>query len=355
MTVSGIFEVAVLSPPTTVDSLAPAWDELLAADAETVAGCSSWVLPTVRAAGADGWGVLVRSPDGTLAAAGFFVDVEQDGIRTAMLAGTDGEYWGALPAVDATAAHVLANAISVELDRRGVAADFGPLPAAAVTVCALVERGAQLLPSAAIPQVRRGASTDVRDYLSPGMRKTLRKARNRMLTDGVEPRIDVVTDPVEIAALLPAMEMVYRARDHRAGRTSPLDVPEQRDLWRGRILGLLGQGHGEIAVLWLNATFSAYAVGLRLDGWYGLGEGRFETSHGRYTPGRYLEALVLQRVLGDPDLQGIDWMSGVAPETLLAWNGASSTARLVRPCRLAHVPRPRSEQDVTVDTVISAR
>ena len=48
-------------------------------------------------------------------------------------------------------------------------------------------------------------------------------------------------------------------------------------------------------------------------------------------------------------------MSGVAPETLLAWNGASSTVRLVRPCRLAHVPRPRSAQDVAVDAVISAR
>lgn len=355
MTVNGIFEVAVLSEPTAVDGLASAWDELLAADSVTVAGCSSWVLPTVRSAGGDGWGVVVRSSDGTLSAAGFFVDVERDGIRTAMLAGTDGEYWGALPAVDAAAAEVLASAVSAELDRRGVAADFGPLPTAAVTVSALVERGAGVLPSAAIPRVSRGASTDVRDYLSPGMRKTLRKARNRMVTDGVEPRIDVVTDPVEIAALLPAMETVYRGRDHRAGRPSALDVPDHRGLWRGRILQLLGSGHGEIAVLWLNETFSAYAVGLRLDGWYGLGEGRFETAHGRYTPGRYLEALVLQRVLRDPGLQGIDWMSGVAPETLLAWNGASSTVRLVRPCRLAHVPRPRSAQDVAVDAVISAR
>ena len=355
MTVSEIFEVAVLSRPTKVDGLASVWDELLATDSDTVAGCSSWVLPTMHAAGADGWGVIVRSSDGTLVAAGFFVDVERDGIRTATLAGTDGGYWGALPAVNQAAAEALADAVTAELDRRGVAADFGPLPSGAVTVSALVERAAELLPSEAIPQLRRAGSTDVRDYLSSGMRKTLRKARNRMLTDGVEPRIDVITDPVEMAALLPAMETVYRARDHRAGRVSALDVPAGRGLWRGRILQLLGQGHGEIAVLWLNETFSAYAVGLRFDGWYGLGEGRFETAHGRYTPGRYLEAVVLQRVLADPDLQGVDWMSGVAPETLLAWNGASSTVRLVRPCRLMHVPRPRSEQDLTVEAVVSAR
>ena len=53
-------------------------------------------------------------------------------------------------------------------------------------------------------------------------------------------------------------------------------------------------------MLWLNDTFSAYVVGLRHDRWYGLGEGRFATAHGRYTPGRYLEALVVQRVLRSP-------------------------------------------------------
>jgi hypothetical protein len=126
-------------------------------------------------------------------------------------------------------------------------------------------------------------------------------------------------------------------------------------LWRGRILQLLSQGQGEIAALWLNETFSAYAVGLRVGGWYGLGEGRFETEYGRYTPGRYLEALVLQRVLRDSGLRGIDWMSGVAPETLLAWNGASPTARVVRSGRLAQVPRPRSAVDVPAAAVGSAR
>ena len=101
------------------------------------AGCSSWVLPTVRAAGLDGWGLSV--PDGTLVSAGLFVDVDRDGgIRTAILAGTDGEYRGALPA-SAAAAAVLSGAVTAELDRRGSAADFGPL-GAAVTAAALVER-----------------------------------------------------------------------------------------------------------------------------------------------------------------------------------------------------------------------
>ena len=359
MTVLGPLEVSVLAGPAISDRLAEGlagpWDALLTSDAEAIGGCSSWVLATVRAAGADGWGVLVRSSDETLVAAGFFVDVERDGVRTATLAGSDGGYRGVLPAFDETAARALAGAVAAELDRRGVAADLGPLPCRDARRVCVAGVGRRSLPSAAIPQLSRGGSDDVRDYLSPGMRKTLRKARNRMVTDGVEPRIDVISDPVEIAALLPAMETVYRERDHRAGRASALDLPAGRDLWRGRILQLLSQGHGEIAVLWLNESFSAYAVGLRSSSWYGLGEGRFVTEHGRYTPGRYLEALVLQRVLKDPGLGGIDWMSGVGPETLLAWNGASPTVRLVRPCRLASVPRPRSAQDVSGGAILSAR
>lgn len=364
MTAHPAWRVSVWSGPAIPAFLAPAWDALLAADAEAIGGRSSWVLPTVRAAGADGWGVVVHAvddrhgtdgTDGTVAAAGIFVDVERDGVRTATLAGADGGYRGLLPARDVSAAETLAHAVADELDRRGAAADFGPLPSGAVTVSALVDRGARPLSSAAIPQVRRDGTDDVRDYLSPGMRKTLRKARNRMKTDNVEPRIDVITDPDRIAALLPAMEKVYRERDHRAGRVSALDLPAGWALWRGRILELLSTGHGEIAVLRLNEEFSAYAVGLLSGGWYGLGEGRFETAHARYTPGRYLEALVLQRVLADPELHGIDWMTGLAPDTLLAWNDASPTVRLVRSCRLAHVPRPRPAVGVAVDTVISAR
>jgi hypothetical protein len=64
---------------------------------------------------------------------------------------------------------------------------------------------------------------------------------------------------------------------------------------------------------------------------YGVMEGRFVTALARYAPGRLLEAAVLERVAQDERYVGLDWMTGVAPETLLAANDADFAVVLRRP------------------------
>ena len=49
-------------------------------------------------------------------------------------------------------------------------------------------------------------------------------------------------------------------------------------------------------------------------------EGRFVTGWARYSPGRLLEIAVVERVLADETLTTFDWMTAVAPESLLGHN-----------------------------------
>ena len=69
-------------------------------------------------------------------------------------------------------------------------------------------------------------------------------------------------------------------------------------------------------------SFAAYVLGIVDGPVYRLLEGRFDTGWARYSPGRLLEAAVVQRMLDDPALTTLDWMTSVASEALLATNDA---------------------------------
>lgn len=53
---------------------------------------------------------------------------------------------------------------------------------------------------------------------------------------------------------------------------------------------------------------------------YRVLDGRMNTDFSAYSPGRILESAVLERALEDGETELFDWMTGVAPETILAAN-----------------------------------
>jgi hypothetical protein len=78
----------------------------------------------------------------------------------------------------------------------------------------------------------------------------------------------------------------------------------------------------ELATLNIGESLAAYVLGVIDGDAYRLLEGRFGTEWARYSPGRLLEAAVVQRMLDDPSLATLDWMTSVASETLLATNAS---------------------------------
>jgi CelD/BcsL family acetyltransferase involved in cellulose biosynthesis len=275
--------------------------------------------------GTASWGVVAQSLDGQLQGMLVLLDEAMNGQTVTTLAGSDQGHRAFVtlesPEVAEQVAAVIVDELRGRLELTRVL--FGPLDANDASVHALAAAlpGAQLMTDAPIPVVRQD-SDDVRDYLSHNMRRTLRKARNRLAADGRELSVHYTRDAAEIARLLPQIEECHRARDHVHGRPSDLDDARARRVWENRLRGLADRDRLELAVLRIDHEFAAHALGAVDGRVYRVLEGRFVTEWSRYAPGRLLEADVLQRVLDDPTMDTLDWMTAVAPEKLLATNAS---------------------------------
>jgi Acetyltransferase (GNAT) domain len=273
------------------------------------------------------WALLARDAVGTLLGAVVLLDQIQDprAVLTT-LAGTDGGHRGAILTGDATVAHTLGAAVRQALNERPSPATvvFGPLPAGSEIVRAFTAglAGSREEEAAPIPVVRGGASCPAESYLASGMRRALRKATNRLDADGRRTEIRFTCDGAEILGLLPQLEQVYRQRDHVHGRISSLDDAVRHRAWRQRVRNLTDVGLLELATLEIDGELAAYTMGVVDGPVYRLLEGRFVSDWSRYSPGRLLESAVVERVLANSALTTFDWMTAVAPESLLGHNDA---------------------------------
>ena len=303
---------AVLAESTRLASLTGAvadapvtarWPWLAASVAKPAAGEKPWLVSV--AAGSE------------LVAAALLLD-SPGGLRRTTLAGTAENHRGALLAVDDHAAEQLGVSLADALSHEPREFCLGPIshgPALAAMLRALPV--ALTIQHVAVPIVRT-VGTDSTG-MSHGVARTLRKARNRLAADGVVSTVDVTSDGREITATLPLLESICRDRDHAGGRLSPLDDPARRRLWHRRVLALAGTGELQLATLRLDGELAAYVLGIEDASVYRVLEGRYVARWARYAPGRLLEAAALDAVIDGP-FDTFDWMTSVAPETLLAAN-----------------------------------
>jgi len=286
---------------------------------------SRWVFAQLDAGASRPWLVVVRDTVGDLHGMLVLLDGTMNGQLVTTLAGCDQGHRGYLAVDSPQAAAQAGTAIGRELRTRddGTRLLLGPLDSRDELTHALAVSlpGASLVPEAAIPVIHK-TSSHWRDYLSHNMVRTVRKGRNRLATDGRAMAVSYTADPSDIAMLLPHLERVHRDRDHVHGRASDLDDLHAARVWRERLERLSRVGQVELAVLTIDGNFAAHALAAMDGATYRILEGRFVTRFSRYAPGRILEADVLQRVLDDERFTTVDWMTAVAPEKLLAANGA---------------------------------
>jgi hypothetical protein len=286
-----------------------------------------WVMASLEAApDQSSWAVVVRDSHDTLCAAAVLLDLRAGAIDLVTLAGTAVGQRGALLVQDVDHAELLGRAVGNVLLARGrhPYVDLGMLPAGdpRVEAFALGLPGARVLSDAPVPVIDFGDHTDVTDFLSHNMRRQMRKATNRIATDGVKMSVALTCDAHEILELLPVLADYHRGRDHAHGRASHLDDIPGRLMWESRVRGLARAGVLEMSTLSLDDQLAAYTFGVLDAPSYRLLEGRFVSEWSRYSPGRILEAAVVQRVMDDPAMTQLDWMSAVADEKLLATNAA---------------------------------
>lgn len=283
------------------------------------------------------WALHVGDGSGERASLVLLDRVHDGGRTTGLLAGGGG-YETSLPVPTPALGVRLGEVLAGALERRGSALHLAELPDDPRVHALAAGAGAVVLDSLPVPEVRRPAAGE--HLVSGGVRKNLRKTHNRLAHDGVHLEMTFSTDDADFEALLPDLEVAYRDRDEVHGIPCALDTPAGRATWRARLRALGDLGRRELAVLRLDGDLAAYVVGVRGGGRYGIFEGRFVTRWARFSPGRLLEHEVLQRAFTDPDVEVLDWMTGVAPETLLAATG--TRRRLVVHRGAPEVPVPRS-------------
>lgn len=326
----------VLAGPDVLDHLGPELDELAAAAGTPVTARRTWLAAWIRAhrpAGAEAIALRDRSTGRLDGLAALSVAPQGDHDAIAPLGRRQSDR-GALPARHPAAAEALAAALVSRLRGRPRpwVLRLGQLPAGdpvAAGVARHLGATASIVPGVPIPKVEFDDATAVEGWLGQGLRKQLRKARNRLATDGVEAAVGFSGQAGEIAVLLGEIERTHRARERHARRLSELESAPGRRFWRAAVVDHAARGEAEVATLRLGGELAAYVVSL-LDGdSYRVLDGRCSTAWARYSPGRLLEAATLERALGDGRFARVDWMNGCASEKLLAANAADHTEHLV--------------------------
>ncbi|WP_337061110.1 GNAT family N-acetyltransferase [Kineococcus sp. G2] len=318
-----------------VAAVLPEADALAAALGQPLTARLPWwrARVSVRPAAAP-WAVLVRDGSGRPRAAAVLVDepcpTAPGERRSTLAAGGDG-YLAGVAAAAVEDARALGLALAAGAAARGTRLELEDLPDDARTRALAAGAEAGVHPLAPVPFVRRPAEGDPLELLSHGTRKTLRKSRNRIGTDGLEARTTFTSCPADLELLLPDLEVAHRDRDDAHGLPCALDTPVGRAAWLARARELAAAGALEVATMHLDGELAAYVLGVRDGVRHGVLEGRFRTRFARYAPGRLLEAEVLQRALLTEGVQVLDWMTGVAPETLLAADGAEPRVAVRRP------------------------
>ncbi len=286
---------------------------------------ADWIFATIAVdPSAQPWAVLVRDEHGILRSSIVLASTGEGQVR---IVGTDQGNRGAIAADSAAAVEALAEGVLRSLRDRppGEIVVLGPVDAnhPHTQMFGAALPGSTLLEDDPIPLIRNEGLA-LTEYLSNGMRRQLRKARNRLETDELVWAVSVTTDPAEIRSQLPVLERCHRERDHAHGRASALDNEEGLRLWRARIESLSRAGDLELATLSINDEFAAHTLSIFDGNVYRVLEGRFISKWSRYSPGRLLEAHIVDRVLKDQSIQVVDWMTATAPEKLLATNDSDA-------------------------------
>jgi hypothetical protein len=286
---------------------------------------SSWLAATVLGISTGpAWAVAVRDGRRVLRAAVVLLDEIRADRTVVTLAGCATGHSSAVLADSPEAAALLGYGFARALQQRQtpVWAVLGPVHEDAAWLADFVGTipGGEVVCAEAVPVVRRSTSTRASDYLSASVLRGLRKAANRARTDGASVTVCFTRDGHQIAALLPTLEQMHRDRDHDQGRRSELDDPIGREIWRSRLDGLAREEKLEVGLLYVGDAPAAQVIGIVEPTTYRVLEGVLMTRFSRYAPGRVLETALLQRVLDDPAMQTLDWMTSVASETLLAAN-----------------------------------
>jgi diguanylate cyclase len=261
--------------------------------------------------------------------------------------GHGGIGYTSFPSRSDRAARLLAKIIGDHLEQSGKPwtleccqlADHDPV----ATLLAQKLPHAELTADQWVPRLNLEGYRSADELLSHNMRRQLRKAMNRLETDGHRVSFGTARTPEAIGEVLGTLERIHVDRDRVTRDASDLDDPRSRDLWRRLVLAHSQSGDVEVSSVLVDDDVAGYVIAIIDGSSYRVFDGHFDSEFSRYSPGRLIESAVLDRVIVDPRFVELDWMAGVAAEKILATN--SNEARR----RLSASSEPRGHGDRKID------
>jgi CelD/BcsL family acetyltransferase involved in cellulose biosynthesis len=278
------------------------------------------------------------------------------GITTVVGVGEGPSDYLAFPARDPAAATALAGAVCTALHTlpRPWRLVVRGLPAAdpvAARLAATAPVGA-VVPGPSARATAVVGERELRAYVRTSERRELRRMRNRVARRGHTSSVEVLADPDEVAAVLPEVESVHRARDAALGRASRLDDRCAGPFFRRVLLDHAAAGEVEVDVLRFDGRLAAYVVSFPDGPVRRAWNTRFDPAFADLGPGRTALCGALERAVADPTCEAFDWMLGDEAykrsyvmvedprEELLAWSSSGARLALDAPRRVRAALRP---------------
>ncbi len=317
--------MTVSSGVAAVDAVRDAYDAIV-----PLPVTARWAWLRVAATHFPEWRPVVVTVDGAAA----MLAIRRTGpVTRVTLLGHGHSDYAALPARDAEAAIALANEIAHALGRitGPWRARLAQVPASDDVLHALATRlrCAEVSPGEGAPTIRLDERQTADEYAGKNLRKQLRKSRNRLRASG----FDVVTGVTgDVGTVLPEAAAIHAARDHEARGHSDHDAPAVAAFWRAVLLDHATRGEVEATTLRVDGTLVAYAMCFTDGTAYRFWDARHAPGWGRYSLGRLVDHVLLDRVVAEGRWTEFDWMRGVedyklqtatdvvAYEQLTAWS-----------------------------------
>ena len=333
-----------------LDDLGPALDDLLRAVGAPVTARRPWLQSWVDSyRDHQPWAITVTS-DGELTAAALLAAHRRSAHVEVVGLGHGPSDLARLPARDRASAEALAAAVEEALGglEEPWTLRIEQLPTDDAVAAAVRERfpNSALVPGDDSPIARFGENRDPHAHIAKSVRSSVRRCWNRLGRERHEVELSYERGAAEIAALLPEVERVHRARDAALGRRSDLDAPNAARFWRDAIGTHAARGEVEVTAMRVDGRLAAYVVGL-LDGdVYRMWDGRFEPDLAPYSPGKLSFDATLRRVIADGGFVAFDWMRGleayklrmsndvVPAQHLVAWSSPLLRAKVETPRRM---------------------
>ena len=186
------------------------------------------------------------------------------------------------------------------------------VPVADGTVATLqqVLRHHTVLPAPGSPMVLFGDDRTPGRYLTANYRGQANNKWNRMVKHGLVPSIAVLTSRDEIDAVLPRVIQVATVRQEALTGTRKLDRPHETAFFMDVVRRHAERGEVEVMVLRIGGDVGAYAVTFLDDRVARMWSSHYDPRWSAYSPGHVICRALVERCVGSPRVDALDWMKG---------------------------------------------